>query len=207
MRSKTPAALLGAVVLLVGLSSVTTASAATSAAAPTTFCVNKTTKVVRALTRCNPKTERVLTLQEAQQGIASQGPAGPRGPQGPQGERGVAGPQGPQGERGATGQRGPQGERGAAGQQGPRGETGKTGPQGPEGSTGPQGPEGPAGPQGPAGQGGGLPEVYAYKVGPVWTTCTLLDGYTIAAYDCKVTRAPGRTPRTAASPSSSPSAS
>ncbi|MFD0887391.1 hypothetical protein ACFQ08_22845, partial [Streptosporangium algeriense] len=78
---------MGVVVLVVGLSSVTTASAATSAtsaAAPTVFCVNKTTKVVRALTRCNPKTERVLTLQEAQRGIASQGPAGPRGPQGPQ---------------------------------------------------------------------------------------------------------------------------
>ncbi|MFD0888615.1 hypothetical protein ACFQ08_29110, partial [Streptosporangium algeriense] len=76
--------------------------------------------------------------------------------------------------------------------------------QGPEGATGPQGPEGP---QGPAGQDGGLPPVYAYRVGPVWTTCTLLDGYAIAAYDCRVTKAPGRTSKSAPSPSSSPSAS
>ncbi|MFF0578427.1 hypothetical protein [Streptosporangium saharense] len=175
MRSKTPAALLGAVVLLVGLSSVTTASAATSAAAPTVFCVNKTTKVVRALTRCNTKTERVLTIEEAQQGIASQGPAGPRGPQGPQGERG------------------------ATGQQGPRGETGRTG------QAGPQGLVGPPGAQGPAGEDGGLPRIYAYRVGPVWTTCTLLDGYAIAAYDCKVTRAPERAPKPSASPTPTPS--
>ncbi|MFF4991208.1 hypothetical protein ACFY19_28775 [Streptosporangium saharense] len=182
MRSKTPAALLGAVVLLVGLSSVTTASAATSAAAPTVFCVNKTTKVVRALTRCNTKTERVLTIEEAQQGIASQGPAGPRGPQGPQGERGATGQQGPRGETGRTGQagpRGPQGEAGPAGEQGEQGEQGA---------------------QGPAGEDGGLPRVYAYRVGPVWTTCTLLDGYAIAAYDCKVTKAPEKGPKPSASP-------
>lgn len=187
MRSKTPAALLGAVVLLVGLSSVTTASAATSAAAPTVFCVNKTTKVVRALTRCNTKTERVLTIEEAQQGIASQGPAGPRGPQGPQGL---------------------QGERGAAGQQGPRGETGRTGQtgaRGPQGEAGPAGEQGEQGAQGPAGEDGGLPRIYAYRVGPVWTTCTLLDGYAIAAYDCKVTKAPERAPKPSASPTPKPS--
>ncbi|GHE47162.1 hypothetical protein GCM10017673_56230 [Streptosporangium violaceochromogenes] len=115
MRLKTPAAILATAVLAVGLSSVATASAAQTAAAGQVFCVHKVTKVVRALKTCNPKTERALTIQEAQQGIASQGPRGERGPQGEPGERGLTGVQGPKGDPGKNGVDGRPGEKGDTG--------------------------------------------------------------------------------------------
>ncbi|MEU0516246.1 hypothetical protein [Streptosporangium sp. NPDC006007] len=125
MRLKTPLAILATAVLAVGLSSVTTASAAQTAVAGQVFCVNKTTKIVRALKACNPKTERTLTIEEAQQGIASQGPRGERGLQGAQGERGLTGQQGQKGDPGrdgVDGKPGAQGEPGKAGETGARGD-------------------------------------------------------------------------------------
>lgn len=125
MQLKTPAAILATAVLAVGLSSVTTASAAQTTSAGQVFCVHKTTKIVRALKACNPKTERVLTIQEAQQGIASQGPRGERGLQGAQGERGLTGQQGQKGDPGRDGVDGKPGAKGDTGSAGAKGDPGK----------------------------------------------------------------------------------
>lgn len=127
MRLKMPTAILATAVLAVGLSSVTTASAAQTAVAGQVFCVNKATKVVRALKACNPKTERTLTIQEAQQGIASQGPRGERGLTGQQGQKGDPGRDGEDGKPGAQGEPGTAGETGARGDTGPAGAKGDPG--------------------------------------------------------------------------------
>ncbi|MEV4382591.1 hypothetical protein [Streptosporangium sp. NPDC049644] len=181
MRFKTPLAIAATAILAVGLSSVTTASAAQTSGADLIYaCKAKSTgyvRLVNATTKCKPTEVKVWWAKESAQGQTGVAAAGPQGPAGRDGRNGT------------------DGKDGAQGPVGPRGYTGKTGPQGPAGPAGPKGApgeDGAQGPQGPAGEDGGLPAVYAYRVGPVWTTCRLLSGYAIAAYDCKVTREPAK---------------
>lgn len=197
MRLRTPAALLATAVLAVGLGSITTASAAQSAGDEVYACVNKKTRyarIVYATTKCRP-TE--VADSWARNSATGQVGVNTRGPQGETGARG------PQGERGLTGQTGPQGQRGLTGPMGPKGATGEAGAKGPQGNTGPAGTpgkDGTDGRDGVDGQDGGLPATYAYKVGPVWTTCKLIPGYAIAAYDCKVGQAPPKAPASSSTP-------
>ncbi|MEU3165700.1 hypothetical protein [Streptosporangium sp. NPDC006930] len=197
MRFKTPLAIAATAVLAVGMSGITTASAAQTSGADLIYaCKLKSTGLVRlvsATTKCKPTEVKTWWAKQSAQGqstVAGPGPQGPAGRDGKDGKDGV-GTQGPAGPRGYQGKTGPQGPAGPAG---PKGAPGETGPEGP---------------QGPAGEDGGLPAIYAYKVGPVWTTCKLLPGYAIAAYDCKVTREPAKersapTPTATASPSHTP---
>jgi hypothetical protein len=188
-----PAALLATAVLAVGLGSITTASAAQSASAggEVTACVNKKTRyarIVNASTTCRTTEFKTSWGGQGQTTVSGPGQQGERGRDGKDGKDGI-GTQGPRGLQGLPGKTGPQGPAGPAGPKGATGDTGDTGPQGPEG---------------PAGQDGGLPATYAYKVGPVWTTCTLLPGYAIAAYDCKVTKAPPKAPTQSPAPAATP---
>ncbi len=200
MRITRPVSLAAAAVLLVGIAG--TAAASASVAAPgdvITACVNSKSRYMRMVnTSAKCKTGEFKTQWGGQtsgsQGVVTSGPQGNRGPAGPQGPRGETGPQGP------IGKTGPQGPAG------PKGEPGKDGAPGAPGAPGAQGPAG------PAGADGGFPPVYAYKVGPIWTTCTLLPGYLIPAYDCKVTKAPAKgnpkaAPESEAKPSTTPTTS
>ncbi|MFB9681196.1 hypothetical protein [Streptosporangium vulgare] len=182
MRLRTPLAIAATAVLAVGLSSVTTASAAQTAAPGDviTACVHKQTRytrIVNASAKCRPTEGRITWGGQGQTAVNGPGPQGERGPQGAKGD---TGPQGPQGVPGARGLRGVPGVKGAQGEPGKPGADGKD---------------------------GGLPAVYAYKVGPVWTTCKLLPGYAIAAYDCKVTQAPPKAPTQTPTPTPTPSSS
>ncbi|WP_433363937.1 hypothetical protein [Streptosporangium sp. CA-115845] len=125
MRFKTPAAILATAVLAVGLTSITTASAAqtTSADGEVHACVNTKTRYVRIVNagaKC--RTTEYKTSWGAQGQTTVAGP-------GPQGERGPAGPQGPKGEPGI----GTQGPRGLRGPAGAPGEPGKDGTDGKDG--------------------------------------------------------------------------
>ncbi|MGS2645813.1 hypothetical protein [Streptosporangium sp. G12] len=178
MRLRTPAALLVTAVLATGLSSVTTASAAQTAPGDVVYaCVNKKTRYARIVNASAKCRTTEFSFSW-----------------GGQGQTTVNGP-GQQGPRGATGPQGPQGPKGDPGTQGPRGVPGVAGPTGPAGAPGANGKD------------GGLPAIYAYKVGPVWTTCKLLPGYAIAAYDCKVTQAPPKAPTQTPTPTPTPSSS
>ncbi|MFI6510155.1 collagen-like protein [Streptosporangium sp. NPDC050855] len=116
MRRTTPA-LLSAVVLVVGLGGITSASAADSASASgeVNACVHKQTRytrIVNATAKCRPTEIRVRWGQttQTQENVSSPGAQGPRGPQGPQGPKGDTGPQGPRGVPGATGPTGAPGK-------------------------------------------------------------------------------------------------
>jgi hypothetical protein len=109
-------------------------------------CVNKTTGVVRIVTKCTSK-EKVITWNQT-------GVAGSKGDTGDTGSKGDTGSMGPQGLTGPAGPQGVQGPLGLQGVQGPTGAQGFTGPQGLQGLVGPMGPQGPQGIQGPAGSSG-----------------------------------------------------
>lgn len=83
-------------------------------------CINLKTGAIRAVSKCDSKTERKTVL----------GGVGPRGQIGAQGIQGVAGPQGPVGPKGEVGAQGIQGVQGDRGLQGDRGFTGLTGATG-----------------------------------------------------------------------------
>lgn len=139
MRLTTPAALLATAVLAVGLGSITTASAAQTAAPGDVVyaCVNKTTRyarIVNANAKCR-KTETPFSWggqgQTTVSGPGAQGATGPRGPQGAKGDTGPAGQPGPVGPRGF---RGWPGKTGPAGPVGPTGAPGKPGADGQDAS-------------------------------------------------------------------------
>lgn len=143
MRLRTPAAILATAVLAVGLSTVTTASAAqTSAGAKIYACVLKPsglTRIVSATTKCKPteyKTWWDKSSAQATTALNTQGPQGPTGARGLQGERGLTGPQGPAGVAGVKGATGPAGEKGATGVAGPAGTKGADGADGQDGADG-----------------------------------------------------------------------
>jgi hypothetical protein len=137
MRLRTPLAIAATAVLAVGLSSITTASAQTSAPGDViTACVHKQTRytrIVNASAKCKPTEGRITWGGETQQGIATAGPQGERGPQGPQGVKGDAGPQGAPGARGLRGVPGVKGEPGKPGADGKDGAPGKDGADGKDG--------------------------------------------------------------------------
>lgn len=83
-------------------------------------CINKKTGVIRAVSKCDSKTERKTVL----------GGVGPRGEVGAQGDQGGVGPAGSAGPKGDAGIQGIQGVQGGTGLQGERGLTGLTGPTG-----------------------------------------------------------------------------
>ncbi|WP_326828666.1 collagen-like protein [Streptosporangium sp. NBC_01810] len=134
MRLRTPLAIAATAILAVGLSSVTTASAAQTSAADLIYaCKAKSTgyvRLVNATTKCKPTEVKVWWTKQATQGQSTV--AGP----GPQGETGPRGPQGPQGERGLTGPQGPAGRPGAPGETGKPGAPGKDGLDGVDGKDG-----------------------------------------------------------------------
>jgi hypothetical protein len=141
LRFKTPLAVLATAVLAVGLSSVTTASAAqqTSAAAPTYpyVCVakNGTMRLATKTTVCGygEKKQTWNTTKVANKNI---GPMGPAGPQGPQGVKGADGKDGAPGAKGADGKDGAPGAKGADGKDGVDGKDGAPGAKGDKGEPG-----------------------------------------------------------------------
>jgi len=129
MRFKTPLAVAATAVLAVGLSTITTASAQTSAPGDViTACVHKQTRYMRmvnASAKCRTTEVRITWGGEGQTTVAGPGPRGPQGPQGVKGDTGPAGPQGPAGARGLRGVPGPKGAQGAPGKDGQDGVDGK----------------------------------------------------------------------------------
>lgn len=181
MRSKTPAALLATAVLAVGLSSVTTASAAhTSAGDQVYACVIKTTRYVRlvnASTKCRTTEFKTSWGGQGQQGVATQGPQGERGRDGKDGKDGI-------------------------GTQGPRGPQGLPGRPGVKGDTGPAGTPGA---DGVDGRDGGMPPVYWTLTGKKWQVCKLTAGYAVPVYDCDPSNTPPTpTPTPTPTPSTTP---
>ncbi|MGW0587550.1 hypothetical protein [Streptosporangium sp. NPDC002607] len=137
MRFKTPLAIAATAVLAVGLSSVTTASAAQTSGADLIYaCKAKSTgyvRLVNATTKCKPTEVKVWWTKQAGEGqstVAGPGPQGETGPRGPQGPQGLTGPQGPIGK---TGPQGPAGKPGAPGEAGKDGAPGKDGVDGKDG--------------------------------------------------------------------------
>ncbi|MEV0830923.1 hypothetical protein [Nonomuraea rubra] len=143
MRLRTPAAILATAVLAVGLSTVTTASAAQTAPGDVvTACVNTKTRyarIVNASTKCRTTEFKTSWGGQGQSGVATAGPQGERGPAGPQGPRGEQGLTGPQGPIGKTGPQGPAGKPGADGEDGKPGAPGKDGADGVDGKDGKDG--------------------------------------------------------------------
>jgi hypothetical protein len=153
-----------AVTLLLTLSALTQADAATPATVTFYACVNNSTgaiTIVGSTTVCATGSHKIQWNQVGPQG--PQGPKGATGATGPKGATGATGPQGPKGATGATGPQGPVGPKGATGATGATGPQGPIGPIGPKGATGATGPQGPIGPQGPAGIAVG----FAYSSGGV----------------------------------------
>ncbi|GAA0853565.1 hypothetical protein ACFQVD_26335 [Streptosporangium amethystogenes subsp. fukuiense] len=146
MRLRTPAAILATAVLAVGLSTVTTASAAQTAPGDVVYsCVNKKTRYVRivnASAKCRTTEEPLSWGGQGQQGIATAGPQGPAGRDGKNGTDGKDGAPGPAGPRGYTGKTGPQGPAGKAGAPGEAGKPGAPGKDGADGKDGVDGKDG-----------------------------------------------------------------